>query len=77
MGGVFEALNDGVNAFGSSVGDRMHQIVEDSFGVFVDHICSFDQRGKLRGPRGLHPLPEELECPGDGSVFPKPAKVLF
>ena len=55
----------------------MHQIVEDAFGVFVDHIRRFDQRGKLRGPRGLHPVPEELECPGHGSVFPKPAEVLL
>ena len=74
---MFQTLDHGIDAFGSGIGDRVHQIVQDALAVFFDHVSGFGQRTELRGPCGFHPVPQELEGPRLRGVAPKSVEVFL
>ena len=64
-----------LSTFGCGIGDRVHQVVQDAFGVFFNQMSRFDQRGEVRGPDGFQPVPEKLECPSPRTIASAPEGV--
>ena len=55
----------------------VHQIVQDAFGVLVDHVSGFGQRGKSGGACGFHPVPQKFHGPGERGILPEPVEVFL